>query len=62
MMGQHKKNPVAIAAKNGELPPKPGKLSKAERDRRLYAMCTAAIFGSFFSHGKRRKCHADDHH
>ena len=56
-MGQHKKNPVAIAAKNGELPPKPGKLSKAERDRRLYAMCTAAIFGSFFSHGKRRKCH-----
>lgn len=34
-MGQHKYNPTAIAAKNGELPPKPKKMSKAERDRLL---------------------------
>lgn len=34
-MGQHKYNPTAIAAKNGELPPKPKKLSKRENDRLL---------------------------
>ena len=34
-MGQHKFNPTAIAAKNGELPPKPQKLSKRESDRLL---------------------------
>lgn len=31
-MGQHKYNPTAIAAKNGELSPKPKKLSKRERE------------------------------
>ena len=31
-MGQHKYNPVAIAAKNGELPSKQKKPSKRERD------------------------------
>lgn len=35
-MGQHKTNPVAIAAKNGELPPKEKpKLSKRQRDALL---------------------------
>ena len=34
-MGQHKYNPTAIAAKNGELPPKPKKLSKREREAYL---------------------------
>ena len=34
-MGQHKYNPTAIAAKNSELPPKPKKMSKAERDKML---------------------------
>lgn len=34
-MGQHKHNPTAIAAKNGELPPKPKKMGKSERDRLL---------------------------
>lgn len=34
-MGQHKYNPVAIAAKNGELPPKPKKPSKREREAAL---------------------------
>lgn len=31
-MGQHKYNPTAIAAKNGELPPKPKKMSKRQRE------------------------------
>ena len=31
-MGQHKYNPNAIAAKNGELPPKKKKLSKRQRE------------------------------
>ena len=37
-MGQHKYNPTAIAAKNGELPPKPKKMSKRQRDRMLMKM------------------------
>ena len=36
-MGQHKYNPTAIAAKNGELPPKPKGISKRDRDRLLMA-------------------------
>lgn len=32
-MGEHKYNPTAIAAKKGELPPKPKKLGSRERDR-----------------------------
>lgn len=34
-MGQHKYNPVAIAAKNGELPQKSKKPSKWEREMYL---------------------------
>lgn len=34
-MGQHKYNPTAIAAKNSELPPKPKKPSKREREAYL---------------------------
>ena len=45
-MGQHKRNPVAIAAKRGELPPKEPKMSKAERDRYIYAKCQEMIFKS----------------
>ena len=45
-MGQHKRNPVAIAAKNGELPPKKPKMSKADRDRWIYARCQEAVYGS----------------
>lgn len=29
-MGQHKHNPIAIAAKEGSLPPKPKKMSQSE--------------------------------
>ena len=43
-MGQHKHNPTAIAAKNGELPPKPKKPSKREMDRLLYAKCQEIIY------------------
>ncbi len=45
-MGQHKRNPVAIAAKMGELPPKKLKMSKADRDRWVYARCQEAVYGS----------------
>ena len=37
-MGQAKHNPTAIAAKKGELPPKPQKMSKREQDRMIAAM------------------------
>lgn len=43
-MGQHKHNPTAIAAANGELPPKPPKISKREIDRQLYAKCQEIIY------------------
>lgn len=37
-MGQHRYNPIAAAAQAGELPPKPPKMSKRERDRRMQAL------------------------
>lgn len=43
-MGQHKHNPTAIKAKNGELPPKPKKMSKRESDRLLYAKCQEILY------------------
>lgn len=43
-MGQHKHNPTAIAAANGELPPKPKKMGKRELERELYAMCEDALY------------------
>ena len=42
-MGQHKYNPTAIAAKNGELPPKPKRPSKKERDAYLYYLTEEAM-------------------
>ena len=36
-MGQHKYNPKAIAAKNGEITQKPKPLSKREREAITYA-------------------------
>lgn len=35
-MGQHKTNPTAVAAKNGELPPKEKKPGKRELERLVY--------------------------
>ena len=43
-MGQHKHNPTAIAAKNGELPPKPKHMSKREYERLLYAKCQEVLY------------------
>ena len=36
-MGQHKYNPTAIKAKNGEIPPKPLRMSKREQLRMIDA-------------------------
>ena len=38
VMGQSKYNPTAIAAKKGELPPKPPKMSKRQQEAMLAAM------------------------
>lgn len=43
-MGQHKYNPTAIAAANGELPPKPKKLGKRESERLLRLMICAEMY------------------
>lgn len=43
-MGQHKRNPTAIAAAKGELPPKPKKLSKRESERLLKGMIYAEMY------------------
>ena len=46
-MGQHKHNPTAIAAKNGELPPKRPKMTKREKERILYSEIEAKMFELF---------------
>ena len=43
-MGQHKHNPVAIAAAKGELPPKPKKMGKRESERLMYAKCQEILY------------------
>nr|DAP85226.1 MAG TPA: hypothetical protein [Caudoviricetes sp.] len=43
-MGQHKYNPTAIAAANGELPPKPKKLDKRKSERLLKQMICAEMY------------------
>ena len=53
-MGQHKYNPVAIAAKNGELPPKPKKMSKREMDRILYSMVEAKMCEYLFKYQEEK--------
>jgi hypothetical protein len=49
-MGQHKHNPTAIAAKNGELPPKPPKMTKREKERIIYSVIEEKMFEYFFKH------------
>ena len=44
-VGQHKYNPTAIAAKKGELPPKPKKMGKRESERLFYAKCQEILYG-----------------
>lgn len=43
IMGQHKTNLTAIKAANGEIPPKPSKMSKSECNRLLYSICNTVI-------------------
>lgn len=45
-MGQHKYNPTAIAAKNGEIPPKPKPPSKREREAMAYRAFQEAMHKS----------------
>ena len=54
-MGQHKHNPTAISAKNGELPPKQKKMGKRERDRLLYAKCQEIVYRSLGRYLKQLK-------
>lgn len=42
-MGQHKTNPTAIAAKNGELPPKQKPIGKRQSERELQFMIMREI-------------------
>lgn len=46
-MGQHKHNPTAIAAKNGELPPKEKSIGKRKTERSLYAKCKEILYKPF---------------
>ncbi len=55
LMGQHKHNPTAISAKNGELPPKPKKMGKRECDRLLYAKCQEIVYGRLGRYLKQLK-------
>ena len=43
-MGEHKANPTAIAAKNGELPPKKKPMSKRDRERLLTAKVAEIVY------------------
>lgn len=42
-MGQHKRNPIAILAKEGKLPPKPLMQTEAEYRRQLYSQIDQMI-------------------
>ena len=53
-MGQHKRNPTAIAAERGELPPKPKKMGKREWKRRLYAECAKVLCARFMETTAKR--------
>lgn len=58
MMGQHKTNPVALAAARGELPPRPPKISKREMDRILYAKVHQLMWEALMK--ASAKCEAQD--
>lgn len=46
-MGQHKHNPTAIKAKNGELPPKPKTPSKRELEKMMLEKCKEMVYKPF---------------
>jgi hypothetical protein len=55
LMGQHKHNPTAIAAKNSELPPKPPKMTKREKERIIYSEIEAKMCEYFLKRLTGRK-------
>ena len=46
-MGHHKYNPTAIAAKNGELPPKEKSIGKRDSERLIYEKCKEILYKPF---------------
>ena len=46
-MGQHKTNPTAIKAKNGDIQPKPPEMGKPEYNRWLQASVLEALSSPF---------------
>lgn len=46
-MGQHKTNPTAIKAKNGEISPKSPTMSRTEFKRQLQAACHTVLSSPF---------------
>lgn len=46
-MGQHKHNPTAIAAKNGEIKPKERPMSKKERREFIYSQLDRTVGAPF---------------
>lgn len=48
-MGQHKHNPTAIAAKKGELPPRPKPMGKREAERLITARIQNVLYGGFLA-------------
>lgn len=58
IMGQHKTNPVALAAARGELPPRPPKISKREMDRILYAKVNQLMWETLMK--ASAKCESKD--
>lgn len=55
IMRQHKTNSTAIKVANGEISPKPPKMSKAECDRLLYSICNKVISFPFTEFVKEKK-------
>lgn len=49
-MGQHKYNPTAIKAKDGELKPKSKNIGKREAEKLLYAKCKEILYKPFKIH------------
>ena len=46
-MGQHKHNPTAIKAKNGEIKPKEKAMTKAQQKRAIEAAAKSALYNLF---------------
>ena len=56
MMGEHKHNPTAIAAKNGKLPPKKKPMGTAESRALVYAWIREHTLLPIMGRETRRNC------